>query len=344
MKHLFYCLFAFIAGALNFRAAFRLPLSVFMGTVPTGTVQTVAMVGVRESLLDELSIISPALGVFYNALGSGKKPLAVKHEFLTDTIRASADNAVIEGDDPTINASTQPSRIFNYCQIQQESYAVSSTANAVKTAGRATEKDLQRRKHMEGLTKDMNRAFLKGVLVAPLAGTAGKMKGALNWTVTNLNKGAAATLNADGTVTGGTPRALTTVILKSVMQNMFTTGASDKSKTLRGFCNATQQSTFDAVAYAGGNQQRFIEGSKVDDYVDVYVTAFGKIVTELDVEMPIDQFFICNMSYWKKAVLEGIGEVKLATSSALSEKYHITVNHTLEARNEASSGRITDLT
>ena len=326
-----------------FRTIYLFPFSILMGAVPANTVQAVAMVGVRESLLDELSIISPTNGVFFNALGSGKKPSSTKHEFLTDTIRASADNAVVEGNDPTINASTQPSRLFNYCQIQEESYAVTSTSGAVKAAGRSTERDLQRRKHMEGLVKDMNRAFLKGTIVQPQAGTAGAMKGALNWIITNLDKASDATLNANGTVTGGTPRPLTAALLKNTLQNMFTTGATDKGKTLSGYCNAIQQSAFDSVASAGSNKTRFVEGSKVDDYVDVYVTAFGKIVTELDTEMPTDVFAIMNMQYWKKATLEAVGEVKLATSSALNEKYHITVNHTLEARNEASSGRITNL-
>lgn len=313
-------------------------------SVPSGTVVTNAMVGIRESLLDELSIISPEIGVTYNMLGAGKKPGNVKHEFLTDTIRASAANAVVEGNDPTINASTQPSRLFNYCQTQEESYAVTSAANAVNAAGRASERELQRKKHLQGLMKDINRAFLRETIVEGNgSSTAYKMKGILNWIVTNLNKADDATLNADGTVTGGTPRALTGAIIKATLQNMFTTGATDKNKTLKGLCNAIQQTIFDGIASQGGNRTRFVEGSKVDDYVDVYVTAFGKVVTELDVEMPTDVFAILNLSYWKKATLEPIGETKLATSSALNEKFHITVNHTLEAKNEASSGRITDL-
>ncbi|KAB0668947.1 hypothetical protein F6V30_14005 [Oryzomonas sagensis] len=312
--------------------------------VPANTVQTTNMVGVRESLLDELSIITPAIAVFYHDLGQGKKPGAKKHEFLTDVIRASADNAQLEGADPTIQASTQPSRLYNFCQIQDESYSVSSTSGAVKIAGRSSERDLQRRKHMEGLSKDINRAFLKSTLVqGDDAATAYKMKGALNWILTNLNMAGDAVLNADGTVTGGTPRLLTAGLIKQTMQNMYTTGSVDKNKTVKGYCNAVQQAQFDNVATAGGNKQRFVEGSKVDDYVDVYVTAFGKVVTELDVEMPVDVLALMNMTYWRKATLETIGETKLATSSALNEKYHITVNHTLEAKNEASSGRITNL-
>lgn len=313
-------------------------------SVPSNTVQAVSMTGVRESLLDELSIISPALGVYFNALGTGKKPANQKHEWLTDTIRAvNTSNAVVEGNDPDINASTQPSRVFNYCQIQEESYAVSSTTGAVKSAGRSTERDLQRRKKMEGLMKDINYAFLNGVRIQPTSSVAGVMRGALNWIITNIDYAGDAILNADGTITGGTPRPLTGGLIKKTLQNMFTTGATDKNKTLKGWCNAVQQSQFDTIASTGGNKQRFVEGSKVDDYVDVYVTAFGKVVTELDVSMPTDQFAIFNMDYWKKATLEAMGEVKLATSSALNEKYHITVNHTLEARNEASSGRICNL-
>ena len=328
------------------QTAIRLPFSIlFADTVPSGVVQTVNMVGVRESLLDELSIISPTIGVTYNALGSGKKPKNRKHEFLTDTIRAgSSTNAVLEGSDPTINSSTQPSLIFNYTQIQEESYAVSSTSGKVATAGRSTEHDLQRSVHMKGLMKDINLTYLVSTLALGDDVTVPyKMQGIIPSILTNLNMASDATLNANGTVTGGTPRPLTAGLIKLTMQNMYTTGATDKDKTMTGLTNAIQQAAFDNVASAGGSKVRFIDGAKVDDYVDVYTTAFGKVVTKLDVAMPTTTFLILNMSYWKKATLEAIGEVKLGTSSALNEKYHITVNHTLEFKNESSSGRIETL-
>lgn len=312
-------------------------------SVPANTVQAVGMVGVRESLKDEISILSPAIAKTFNALKESGKPKAVKHEFLTDTIRASADNAAIEGDDPTIAASTQPTRLFNNCQIQQESYSVSSTANAVDAAGRSSEKEQQGMKHKKALLKDIERAFLRGVLVTGDAATAFKMKGLLNWLVSNLNKASDATLTADGTVTGGTARPLEAALVKAVMQNIYSSGGGGESKVLTALCGVYQQSMFDTFA-AGTNLRRAIQNGTVDDKVDIYVTAFGKVKTDINTEMPNDVFAIVDMDYFKKATLEEIGEKQLAVSSALNEKYHITVNHTLESKNEAASGRITNLT
>lgn len=311
-------------------------------SVPANVVSSYDQVGVRESLSDEISILTKADAKFYNSLKSAPKPKAVKHEFMTDTIRSGADNAVIEGNDPTLNASTQPTRLYNNCQIQEESYLVTSTANSVTTAGRPSERDYQRMKHMKGLTRDMEYAFLRGLRAdGNDTDTASKMRGALNWATTNLDKASDATLASGGNITGGTARDLTATLVKGVMQNIYTAGGGNK--TLTAHCNVFQQSMFDSFA-GGTNLRRAIEKGKVDDYVDVYVTAFGTVKTEINREMPTDVFFIIDPEYWKKATLEEIGEVQLAVSSGLNEKFHITVNHTLESKNEAASGRITNLT
>lgn len=308
--------------------------------VPDNTVQTAAQVGIRESLVDEISILTRAEALFYNACKAAPKPKAVKHEFLTDTIRAGADNAAVEGDNLTAVASTQPTRVYNNCQTQTESYIVSSAANAVTTAGRNTERDMQKRKHMLGLTRDMEYAFLKGIRVDGNASTAYKMRGALNWCTTNLNKASDATLAATGAITGGTERPLDVTMLKSVLQNIYTAGGG--RKTLTCWLNVFQQSQFDGLLSINNNRQQ-VEKGKVDDYVDVYKTAFGSLKAEVNLEMPADVVFIADMEYWKKATLEEISE-KAVGVSILNEKYDIAVNHTLESKNESASGRITNLT
>lgn len=309
-------------------------------SIPTNAVQTVAMTGIRESLVDEINILTKAESLFYNACGSGKKPKAVKHEFMTDTIRAGADNGQIEGDNLTAVASTQPAKVYNNCQIQTESYSISSTANAVTAAGRSTEKEFQRRKHMLGLARDMEYAALRGVRVDPGASTAGKMRGALNWVTTNLDMAADASLAATGVVSGGTERPLDAEILKGVLQNIYTAGGG--RKTLTAWLNVFQQSQFDKMLTINNNRQ-MIEKGKIDDYVDVYKTAFGSIKAEVNVEMPADQVMIADMAFWKKCILETMGEKEVGVS-ILNQKWDIATSWTLEACNELASGRITNLT
>jgi hypothetical protein len=308
--------------------------------LPDNAVQTVAMVGIRESLVDDINILTKAEALFYNACGAGKKPKAVKHEFMTDTIRAGADNGAVEGDNLTAVASTQPARIYNNCQIQTESYAISSTSNAVTAAGRTTEKETQRRKHMLGLARDMEYAVLRGVRVEPAAGVAGKMRGALNWITSNLNKAGDAVLAADGTVAGGTARPLDATILKGVLQNIFTAGGG--RKTLTAWLNVFQQSQFDAMLTINNNRQ-MVEKGKIDDYVDIYKTAFGSIKAEVNIEMPADQVMIADMAFWKKCILEEMGEKEVGVS-ILNQKWDMATTWTLEASNELASGRATDLT
>ena len=91
------------------------------------------------------------------------------------------------------------------------------------------------------------------------------------------------------------------------------------------------------------NNRQQVEMGKIDDYVDLYKTAFGSIQAVVNVEMPTDEVLIADMAYWKKCVLEPMGE-KLAEQGLLYEKWDIGQTVTLEACNELSSGRISSLT
>ena len=192
--------------------------------VPTNAVQAIAVTGVRESLVDEVNILTKAETLFFNACKAGKKPDTYKHEFLYDTIRAAADNGKIQGDKLDSSAATQPTKIYNQCQTIADSYTIASISNAVNAAGRSDEKTYQRTKFMKGLLRDTEYAFLRGVRVDPLVGTAGKMRGALNWCTTNLSKASDATLAATGVVSGGTARDLDATLLKDVLQLIYAAG------------------------------------------------------------------------------------------------------------------------
>lgn len=312
-----------------------------MGTVPSGTMVTTDLTGKREDIVDEISIITPIDSPFYH--GCGTAPVtAMKHEFMTDVIRQPAQNKAVIGSDPTIQASQQPTKIYNNVQLQEESFSIADTANAVNTVGNSGGYDYQKALKMKALVGDMEWAFLREVRVDDAAGTAPAMRGMLNWVTTNLSKAGDATLNADGTVTGGTPRELTRDLIKTVMQNMYSAGGGGQGKMLTAYCGSVQKDKFDQFA-STGNNRRAIQNDQVDDKVDLYITSWGTVKAEIHRTMPTDVFVIFDHSFWKKATLIPIGVQELAISSRSNRKYHMTVQHTLEAKNELSAGRITNL-
>lgn len=306
--------------------------------VPSNTLQSYAAVGNREDLSDEITMISPVDTIFYGMIPS-KSANAVKHEWQTDALAAAASNAQLEGDDAANVAVTPTTRLYNNCQIQRKVFQVSGTQEKVNKAGRTSEVDYQKAKFMKELAKDIEYAFLREVRVDGAAGTASKMRGALNWTTTNLSKASDATLNADGTVTAGTARTNTEAILQPVLQTIFTAGG-DPSTIL---CDASQKQKISAYSQATSNYRAMVEGGKLDSTVDVYVSDFGALKVVPHRLMPASTLFIVDAKYWAKATLRPTFMEELAKTGD-SKRYQIIVEHTLEAKAENANGRITDLT
>lgn len=305
--------------------------------VPANTFKTFEAVGNREDLSDTITNISPVDTLFYSKIGSAKTT-ATKHEWQTDALASAAANAQLEGDDTSPEAAVATTRLYNMTQIQKKSLIVSGTQDKVKKAGRTSEVDYQTAKKMKELAKDIEYAFLQGVRADGSASVARGMRGALNWTTTNLDKAAAATLNADGTVTGGTARALTESIFTGVLQDVWNAGGDPDII----YCNGFQKRAISGFA-GTGNYRTAVEDSKMNATVDVYVSDFGTHAIKPHRLMPTDVVFVCDHARWKKATLRPTFKEPLAKSGD-STKYHIICEHTLEANAEAASGRITSLT
>lgn len=310
--------------------------------VPANTYKTYEMVGIREDLSNVITTITPSEAKFYDKCGAADSIGNTKHEWQTDSLAAAADNAHLEGDDTTIEASSPTVKLYNNMQIQKKSVAVSGTAKAKKIdiAGRPSELDYQTAKRMKELVNDIEYAYLKGVRQDGAAATIRKMRGALNWVTTNLNKAGDATLNADGTVTGGTARALTQAMLDGVLQDIWTAGGN--TDTI--WSPAIQKRNISAFATGSTDNYRVaVEGNKLDGTIDIYVSEFGTHAIVPHRQMPVDVLFLSESEHWKKSELRGTHREMLAKTGD-SEKYHILVEHTLESRAENAQGRITDLT
>jgi hypothetical protein len=323
------------------RKIFLFPFSILMGTVPDNTFKTYESIGNREDLSDVITNISPVDTLFYSQLSEdGAK--SVKKEWQTDSLAAAGANAQLEGDTTAATAVTPTVRLNNTLQIQKKQFIVSGTQEAIAksggAAGRPSELGYQTAKHTKELAKDVEYSFLRGVQNLGAAGTARQMKGALNFTITNLDKAGDAVLNADGTVTGGTPRALDETLIQTTRQNIFTAGGDPKVV----YCGPFQKRQFSSFV-GSGNYRRPVEEAKLTNTVDVYVDDFGMLQIKPHRNMPTDVVFIPDMAFWKKATLRAIKREELAKNGD-AVTYHVIGEHTVVAKAENSSGRITNLT
>ena len=105
---------------------------------PTNLYDTFETVGIREDLVDVIYNVSPEDTPILSAIPRTTAK-STKHEWQLDSLATPATNAVIEGDDATIDAMTATTRAFNYCQISDKVIALSGTQSAVDAAGRADE-------------------------------------------------------------------------------------------------------------------------------------------------------------------------------------------------------------
>ena len=98
---------------------------------PTNTFDTYDSVGEREDLSDVIYSISPTDTPFISSAAK-TKATAVLHEWQTDALAsASTSNAVIEGDEATLDAVTATTRLSNSSQIMDKTVVITGTQEAV---------------------------------------------------------------------------------------------------------------------------------------------------------------------------------------------------------------------
>ena len=95
---------------------------------PTNTFDSYDAVGIREDLSDMIHNISPEETPFYTAC-SKAKAANTYHEWQTDALRSSADNAHIEGDDTVTENRAATVRLGNYTQIFKNAVRYAAQVN-----------------------------------------------------------------------------------------------------------------------------------------------------------------------------------------------------------------------
>ena len=308
---------------------------------PTNTFDTYDSVGEREDLSDVIYNISPTDTPFLSSAAK-TSATAVLHEWQTDALAAaSTSNAVIEGDEATLDAVTATTRLSNSCQIMDKTVVITGTQEAVDKAGRASELAYQIAKKAKELKRDMEAQITTNNAEVTGSATAAREMGSLGaWVATNDVMGTSGTSGSVGNTarTDGTQRAFTEDLLKSVIKSVWNEGG-DPSMIMVGPFNKQKLSGFT------GNSTRFDAGADATLYtsVDVYASDFGQLQVVPNRFSRDRDCYVLDMNYWGIAFLRDFSMHELSKTGD-SEKRQLLVEATLESRNEAASGLVADLT
>jgi len=249
-------------------------------TMATNTFATYAAKGIREDLSNVIYSISPEETPYVSNIGKGTITNTA-FDYQTDSLAAAGANVQLEGDETAYDAVVATVRLQNYAQISRKSVVISGTQDKVNTAGRRQELSYQIAKRGSELKRDIEFSCLNNqAAVAGDATTARSTASLQAYLKTNSNKAGDGTDPVYTTVptdprNDGTQRDFTEVILKDVIQQVWTEGGTPKILMVGSFNKQA------ASAFAGIAGQRFnAAGAKPSTIVaaaDIYVSDFGNV-------------------------------------------------------------------
>lgn len=317
--------------------------------LPGQTWTSFSAIGNREDLADVIYNISPTETPFLSGI-SKEGGNAVYSEWQTDSLRAAAANITLEGDDAagaTLAAST---RVGNYQQILEETVIVSGTQQAVDSAGR-DEYSYQTTKSGMHLKRDLEFALTQNQASSAGGVGTGRAMGSLeSWLSTNktsVGTGTAQTTPgfSSGTVAAPTDSsvagAFTKASLDDVIQKCWTQGG-DPKVIMVGPHNRTVVSGFTGISTLqtdanSGGDVTLVGG------VDFYKSNFGTLKVVPNRFQRDQTAFVLDMDYF---ALKSLREMRVTPlgKTGDNDKAQLVQECTLVVRNEAASGKITDLT
>jgi len=331
--------------------------------VITDTFLTYDAKGIREDLSDLISDISPTQTPFISNIGT-RSAEQTYFEWQTDALSAASATPVVEGQDlSSFTAVTPTARLGNYCQINMVDFIISGTEQKVEKAGRSSEVAYQAAKAAKELKRNVEKAALLNGVGAVVGGTAiaRVTAGFPGWLKTNeTSTNVTAPSYSGSTPTGaaqvwksfGTPTAFTEAMLKTTMQECYSSGGEPSMLMVSPF-NKTAVSAFSGIASSRYNVDG-AEPSVIIGAADIYVSDFGNlsVVPNRFFTTVIDAGAGSLMNDW--ALLVDTDEVKMATlrpyqmkdlaSTGDADKRMMLVEWGLQVNNEAAHGIVAGIT
>lgn len=300
--------------------------------IPTNTFTSYDESALREDIIDVITNISPQDNWFTANSGTARATQRY-HQWPTDVIRAAAANAVIEGDDASATAITPLVLAGNFTQILRGVFQITDSEEAFNKVGRGSESTYQTQQELKGLAGDLEYALvINATAVSGNTATARQLKGAIGWITTNVTTG-----------TGSGDEALTQPMFNDNLQLMW--GQAGAPRSINILSGAFQKRTIDG--WTTNTREITAESKTLVSAVDVYKSSFGTVLVRLHQQInttaPGTMLLFGDMSLWRKAWARPIKPELLARTGG-SKKYMIEMELTLEARQQKSAGKITQLT
>jgi hypothetical protein len=316
---------------------------------PTNTVTTVANIGIREDLENDIYRIAPEETPFTSNIGKTKSS-STFHEWQTETIEAvDASNFQLEGDDvATLDSARLTTRVGNYTQIFRKSGAVAGTQEAVTLAGREDEMDRQKMLAGLALKRDVEARLIGNYASnAQSGGTPRKAGGALAWITSNDSRGSGGSDGGfgSGVVAAATNAGSTRTFTEALVKTMLATAFGNGARFSQAYMGGTHKQAFSAFTGIADIRSEVSGKSLATIYgaADMYVSDFGSItLIPHPYGLTRDALFV-DPKMVAVATLRPVNSKALA-SSGDNEKFLLTTEKTLVVRNERGLGVVADLT
>lgn len=267
-------------------------------------------------------------------------------EWQTDSLRSSAANAHLEGDETSFDAVTATVRLNNATQIFKNAVVIADTDEGLDKAGRASEIAYTTLKIAKEQKLDIEKALFDSNAKVNTNGSARELAGVPAWLTSNTDFGAneGADPTGDGTDTRTdettTLRAFDQDRFDTVMQSIWENGGNPDTVYLSAF----QMNK--ALAFSGNNNQRSnvqAGDERVIKSLAVYVTPWGTVEFLPSRENRSRDVLIIQDDMWEVATLRPTKNIELAKTGDATKRQVVT-ELTLCAKNEAANGGVFDCT
>lgn len=280
-----------------------------------------------EDVTDLVTNVDYESTPFYSSLGESTATNTL-HQWLTDTLATSADNAAIEGSDATTVDLTEPVRGTNVVQTLRKVIVVSDKARAVAHYGTGDPYSYQLEKAMKEFARDAEKVLVAGTRASGASGVADRMNGAIALITTNK------TARASGT-------SLSETEFNNILQGIFDAGTDMNVDKV--FTGATLKRVISGYTGRPATSVNVVAADgKIFNSASVYESDFGTLNVHLEREVPTAAgtagILAVDSNKWRVAYIAGRKpqHIPLAKTGS-STKGMIEGDMTLEALNEKSS-------